>query len=53
MKIAVIFTGGTIGSCLKGDFIGVDNKMQYVLLKDYENDNEIVFETSCPYSNLS
>ena len=53
MKIAVIFTGGTIGSCLKGDFIGVDNKMQYVLLKDYENDNEIVFETSCPYSILS
>lgn len=53
MKIAVIFTGGTIGSCIKGNFIGVDNKMQYVLLKDYENDNEIVFETSSPYSILS
>lgn len=53
MKIAVIFTGGTIGSCIKGDFIGVDNKMQYVLLQKYENDNEIVFETSLPYSILS
>ncbi len=53
MKIAVIYTGGTIGSCIKGDFIGVDDKMQYVLLKKYENDNEIVFETSSPYSILS
>ena len=53
MKIAVIFTGGTIGSCVKGDFIGVDNKMQYVLLKKYENDNEITFETFSPYSILS
>ncbi len=53
MKIAVIFTGGTIGSCVKDDFIGVDNKMQYVLLKKYENDNEITFETFSPYSILS
>lgn len=53
MKIAVIFTGGTIGSCIKNDFIGVDNKMQYVLLKNYENDSEIVFDTSSPYSILS
>ncbi len=53
MKIAVIFTGGTIGSCIKNDFIGVDNKMQYVLLKNYENDNEIKFVTSSPYSILS
>lgn len=53
MKIAVIFTGGTIGSCEKNNFIGVDNKMQYVLLKKYENDNEIAFETSSPYSILS
>ena len=53
MKIAVIFTGGTIGSCIKNDFIGVDNKMQYVLLKNYENDSEIEFITSSPYSILS
>ena len=53
MKIAVIFTGGTIGSCVKDDFIGVDSKMQYVLLKKYENDNEITFETFSPYSILS
>ena len=53
MKIAVIFTGGTIGSCVKDDFIGVDNKMQYVLLKKYENDTEITFETFSPYSILS
>lgn len=53
MRIAVIFTGGTIGSCIKDDFIGVDNKMQYVLLKNYESDNEITFETYSPYSILS
>ncbi len=53
MKISIIFTGGTIGSCVKGDFIGVDDKMKYVLLKNYENDNEIIFETSSPYSILS
>ncbi len=53
MKIAVIFTGGTIGSCIKNDFIGVDNKMQYVLLKNYENDGEIEFIPSSPYSILS
>ena len=53
MKIAVIFTGGTIGSCVKDNFIGVDNKTQYILLKKYENDNEITFETSSPYSILS
>jgi hypothetical protein len=48
MKIAVIFTGGTIGSCIKNDFIGVDNKMQYVLLKNYENDSEIEFMKGAP-----
>ena len=53
MRIAVIFTGGTIGSSIKDNFIGVNNKMQYVLLKKYENDKEIVFETSSPYSILS
>ena len=53
MKIAVIFTGGTIGSCVKGDFIGVDDKMKYALLKNYDNDNGIIFETSSPYSILS
>ena len=53
MKIAVIFTGGTIGSCVKNDFIGVDNRMQYVLLKNYENDKDITFETFSPYSILS
>ena len=53
MKIAVIFTGGTIGSCVKNDFISVDNRMQYVLLKNYENDKDITFETFSPYSILS
>ncbi|MBQ8767693.1 MAG: asparaginase [Clostridia bacterium] len=53
MKIAVIFTGGTIGSCIKDDFIGVDNKMQYVLLKEFENDSDIEFSISSPYSILS
>ena len=53
MRIAVIFTGGTIGSCIKDDFIGIDNKMQYVLLKNHEHDNEITFETYSPYSILS
>ena len=53
MKIAVIFTGGTIGSCIKNDFISVDNRIQYVLLKEFENDGEIIFDTTSPYSILS
>ncbi len=53
MKIAVIFTGGTIGSSIQNDFISVDNKTKYLLLKKYENDNEIIFDTSSPYSILS
>lgn len=53
MKIAVIFTGGTIGSRIKGGYIGIDDKMQYVLLKNYENDNEIIFKAYSPYSILS
>ncbi len=53
MRIAVIFTGGTIGSCIKDEYIGVDNKMQYELLQKYENDNEITFKTFSPYSILS
>lgn len=53
MRIAVIFTGGTIGSCVKNDFIGIDSKTQYLLLQKYENDKEIIFEPSSPYSILS
>lgn len=53
MKIAVIFTGGTIGSSVKENFIGVDNKMQYALLKEYQNDTEIEFKAYSPYTILS
>ncbi len=53
MKIAVIFTGGTIGSSVQNDYISVDSKTKYLLLKKYENDNEIDFDTSEPYSILS
>ncbi len=53
MKIALIFTGGTIGSSIQNDYIGVDDKTKYLLLKKYENDNDIDFVISSPYTILS
>ena len=52
MKILVIFTGGTIGSCLKDGYIGTDASTSYTLLKPFKNDS-ITFETASPYTVLS
>lgn len=55
MKIFVIFTGGTIGSSLNGDWISPDNQTKKVLLDGYEqiHGNSIEFVTTEPYSILS
>ncbi len=53
MKIAVIFTGGTIGSRTNDKWITVDSSTGYDLLRYYENDNEISFCTFSPYNILS
>ncbi|MBQ4572989.1 MAG: asparaginase [Clostridia bacterium] len=53
MKIAVIFTGGTIGSRTNDKWITVDATTKYDLLKHYENDKDITFKTFSPYNILS
>ncbi len=53
MKIAVIFTGGTIGSRTNDKWIAIDSSTKYDLLKHYENDKNITFETFSPYNILS
>lgn len=54
MTISVIFTGGTIGSLTKKEWMGIDDATNYMLLSRFENsDNDVVFQTSAPYSVLS
>lgn len=53
MKISVIFTGGTIGSSIKKGWADVDSATHYALLKSYEDNKEIEFVTSSPFSMLS
>lgn len=53
MRISVIFTGGTIGSSIKRGWADVDSATHYALLKSYENNQEIEFVTSSPFSMLS
>jgi len=53
MKIAVIFTGGTIGSRTNDKWITVDATTKYDLLKYYEDDKDITFEAFSPYNILS
>ena len=53
MKILVIFTGGTIGSSVKEGWADVDHSMRYTLLKPFQNNSEIEFVTSAPFSVLS
>lgn len=53
MKIAVIITGGTIGSRTNNKWITVDATTKYDLLKHYENDKDITFKTFSPYNILS
>lgn len=52
MNILVIFTGGTIGSCLKDGWISTDATTKYMLLDRYKGGKD-VFDTVEPYSILS
>ena len=55
MKILVVFTGGTIGSTVQGDYISADEKTPYTLLSEYEKNYGIDFEYDVlqPYTELS
>lgn len=56
MKIKVIFTGGTIGSQVKGDgYIALKEKAPYELIEFYQKENpgNVEFETIEPYCILS
>lgn len=54
MRIAVIFTGGTIGSTYKGEWIGADDSAKYTLIEKYKQyDKETELVTFSPYTVLS
>lgn len=55
MKILVIFTGGTIGSTIDGDYISTDDNKPYVILDKYNKSypNDIEWNTANPYTILS
>lgn len=55
MKILIVFTGGTIGSTVQGDYISADKETPYKLLSEYEKKYGIGFEYDVlqPYSELS
>lgn len=55
MKILIVFTGGTIGSALNGNYISTNEKTPYRLLSEYEKNYGIDFEydTVQPYTELS
>lgn len=54
MKILVIFTGGTIGSCEKNGSIATDESTKYVLINRYMSEcGGVDFDISTPFSVLS
>ena len=54
MKILVIFTGGTIGSTVTGDWIVTDENTKYTLLERFKTeDHETEFVVRVPYTLLS
>lgn len=55
MKIAVIFTGGTIGSSVKDGFLSPSGQSGFTLLQNYKSryGDNVEFSTSEPYSSLS
>ena len=55
MKILFVFTGGTIGSCRRGELIGPDARMPYVLLERYREvyGIDFDFDVQAPYTALS
>ena len=53
-NISIIFTGGTIGSLTKNEWVGIDSSTNYMLLSKYDcKGKDVVFNTSSPYSILS
>ncbi len=52
MRISIIFTGGTIGSLTKNEWVGVDESSRYLLLDRIDKEG-ITFETVAPYTILS
>ena len=55
MKLLFIFTGGTIGSTLNGEYISTDSSKPYKLLDEYNKKYGIDFEYDAiqPYTELS
>jgi L-asparaginase len=55
MKILVIFTGGTIGSSVNGNYISPDKSAKYKLIESYKEKfgEDIEFVTKEPYTILS
>lgn len=54
MKILVVFTGGTIGSCYNGNVISTDSSTRYKLIEMYkQRGGKAEFDTISPYTLLS
>lgn len=55
MKILVVFTGGTIGSCVSDGWISPDDSMKYLLIEKYREitGDSTPFDTLNPYTILS
>lgn len=54
MKILIIFTGGTIGSCVKNGSISTDESTKYALIEKYESEHgKADFDIAAPYTVLS
>ena len=55
MKILVVFTGGTIGSSLKNEWVSLDESSRYTLISNFEkkSSKKITFDAISPYSILS
>lgn len=54
MRILIIFTGGTIGSCVKNGSISTDDGAKYKLIEEYESvHGKTDFDISAPYCALS
>ncbi len=55
MKILFVFTGGTIGCTVKGDYISIDGEKPYLLLERYKKKYgmDFSYDTVSPYTALS
>ena len=55
MRILVIFTGGTIGSTVQGEYISPDADKPYIILEEYKRlyPDDTQWDTVTPYTVLS